>query len=217
MHLRRILRHNGLSLVLLALFLVTMVGQWLSGWHDLLDERRAHGSPPISAWEYLGTGHFHEATGENWESEFLQMGLFVALTSFLFQKGSPESHDPDKPTQTWPVTASSPWPVRRGGWWLWFYRYSLSLAFLALFLLSWTMHAVGGWCAVNDEQRQHGKPAMPFDSYVVSARFWFESLQNWQSEFLSLVAMVYLAVYLRHEGSAESKPVAAPHDEHGED
>jgi hypothetical protein len=42
-------------------------------------------------------------------------------------------------------------------------------------------------------------------------------MQNWQSEFLSLLAMVVLSIFLREKGSPESKPVAAPHWEHGED
>jgi hypothetical protein len=212
----RFLRDNGLSLVLLLLFLLTMTGQWLSGWCTYNEDRSEHGASAIGMWEYLATGHFFEATGENWESEFLQMGLFVVLTAILFQKGSPESHDPDKPQESLPVTDDSPWPVRRGGWWLVLYRYSLSLCFLALFLVSWSMHALGGLSEVNHEHRLHGQPTESLVDYLGSARFWFESFQNWQSEFLSLVAMVYLAVFLRHEGSAESKPVAAPHHEHGE-
>jgi len=51
--------------------------------------------------------------------------------------------------------------------------------------------------------------------YATSSRFWFESLQNWQSEFLSVGVMVWLAVYLRQRGSPESKPVHAPHAETG--
>jgi len=52
-------------------------------------------------------------------------------------------------------------------------------------------------------------------AYVTSARFWFESLQNWQSEFLAIGAMVWLSVYLRYRGSPESKPVHAAHHETG--
>ncbi len=47
--------------------------------------------------------------------------------------------------------------------------------------------------------------------YVASSQFWFESFQNWQSEFLSLAAMVALTIFLRQRGSPESKPVDAPH------
>ena len=51
--------------------------------------------------------------------------------------------------------------------------------------------------------------------YLVSPRFWFESFQNWQSEFLAIAAIVWLAVYLRQRWSPESKPVHAAHDETG--
>jgi hypothetical protein len=48
-----------------------------------------------------------------------------------------------------------------------------------------------------------------------TARFWFESLQNWQSEFLSVAVLVVLSVFLRQRGSPESKPVDPPHREPG--
>jgi hypothetical protein len=211
---RHPLRDNGLSLALLGLFLLSWIGQWLTGWHVCNEERRQHGQPALEALAYLGSGHFLEATGENWESEFLQMGVFVLLTAFLFQKGSPESNDPDHPEPERAVGPHSPWPLRRGGWWASVYRHSLSLAFLLLFLLSFAMHVAGGFIEYADDRREHGQPPSSCSAYLASSRFWFESLQNWQSEFLSLVTMVYLSVYLRQAGSAESKPVAAAHDEH---
>jgi len=51
--------------------------------------------------------------------------------------------------------------------------------------------------------------------YLGTAQFWFESMQNWQSEFLAVAAIVWASVYLRQRGSPESKPVAAPHHETG--
>jgi hypothetical protein len=212
--IHRFLRDNGLSLVLLLLFLSTWCGQWLAGWHEYNDEQSQHGRPTIGLAEYSWSGHFLEATGENWESEFLQMGLFVILTAFLFQKGSPESNDPDEPEERTPARPDSPWPVRRGGLLLALYRYSLSGAFVLLFILSLLMHALGGWEDFDRDQVAAGKPAPGLGGYLVSSRFWFESFQNWQSEFLSLLCMVYLSVYLRHQGSAESKPVEAPHHQH---
>jgi len=44
---------------------------------------------------YLGSGHFLSATFENWESEFLQMGMYVLLTVWLHQRGSAESRPLD--------------------------------------------------------------------------------------------------------------------------
>lgn len=73
------------------------------------------------------------AVFENWESEFLQMAAFVLLTVFLRQKGSPESKSiSEKDGKEFPVTAASPWPVRRGGWVLLLYQNSLSIALVVL-------------------------------------------------------------------------------------
>jgi hypothetical protein len=52
---------------------------------------------------------------------------------------------------------------------------------------------------------------------MATSRFWFESFQNWQSEFLSLWAMVVFTIFLRQRGSKESKPVATPHSESGDE
>jgi hypothetical protein len=49
--------------------------------------------------------------------------------------------------------------------------------------------------------------------YLTTSQFWFESMQNWQSEFVAVAAIVGLAIFLRQRGSAESKPVADPHRE----
>ena len=214
MMVRRVLRNQGLSLVLFLLFLLTWTGQWLAGWQHFNHEQEQHGQPALSATAYLGRGEFWQATGENWESEFLQMALFVVLTACLYQKGSPESNDPDAPEDDVPLTHDSPWPARRGGIWRALYRYSLSVAFAALFLASMIIHALGGWRVEQADDMRHAHPPSSFTEYLGSSRFWFESMQNWQSEFLSLVAMVFLSVYLRHDGSAESKPVNAPHDAH---
>lgn len=209
----RFFRHNGLTLVLATLFLVTWVAQAVTGWEVYNEERVEHGlAGAVAFGPYLLTGHFLEATGENWESEFLQMGLFVLLTACLFQKGSPESHDPDVPEEPEPpITRRSPWPMRAGGWWAVWYRSSLGSTFLLLFFAAWCLHAVGGWMDENEQRLAHHLAGASFGDYLGSARFWFESMQNWQSEFLSLVAMVFLSVYLRQKGSAESKPVTMPH------
>jgi hypothetical protein len=189
--------------------------------HD--DERRQHGEIPLSMGEYLRSGHFWEATAENWESEFLQMAAYVLFTVILYQKGSSESKDPgridavdrDPRDPHRKARADAPWPVRRGGWILKLYEHSLSLAFLALFLVSFWIHAAGGARARNAEELLHGGRPLTVREYLGTSQFWFESFQNWQSEFLSLVAMVVLSIWLRQRGSPESKPVDAPHAQTG--
>jgi hypothetical protein len=220
--MRRFWRHNGLSVVLLALFVVTLVGQSVAGHRHHNAEQREHGRPALGFVEYLGSPAFLEATMENWESEFLQMAAYVALTAVLFQKGSAESRDPDAPDdeetsrEPDPSREGAPGPVRRGGVALALYKHSLSLTFGALFVVTTALHAVGGAGEHNEEQAAHGaaERVTPL-GYLGTSRFWFESLQNWQSEFLSLAAMVLLTVWLREHRSPESKPVDAAHDETG--
>jgi hypothetical protein len=105
--------------------------------------------------------------------------------------------------------------VRRGGWVLKLYEHSLSIMFLLLFLASFILHAVGGADDYNSGQEAHGQPTVTVLGYLATSRFWFESFQNWQSEFLAVAVLVGASVYLREKGSPESKPVAEPHYETG--
>ncbi|CAN5462510.1 hypothetical protein BH09PLA1_BH09PLA1_36590 [soil metagenome] len=186
--------------------------QILFGLKTLNTERRDHGQADIALRRYLTTGHFIEATAENWESEFLQMGAFVWLTSFLFQKGSPESNDPDEhEEESPPVRSDSPWPARKGGWALAVYSRSLTIAFLLMFAISFALHALGGAWDYSESQIRHGQSPVSVREFLATSEFWFQSFQNWQSEFLSILAMVLLTIFLRQKGSPESKPVNAPH------
>ncbi len=219
----RFFRCNGLTLVMLALFFAILVGQSVVGQRENNNDQQEHGLPTLTYTEYLSSSHFLEATMENWESEFLQMFIFIVLTIFLFQKGSAESKDPDQDEAVDRDPRDSrhkpgtPWPVRRGGFVLNLYQNSLSLAFLVLFLLSFWLHAMGGAGEYNDEQKAHGSAARVTTlTYMETSRFWFESLQNWQSEFFSIGLMVLFTIWLRQKGSPESKPVDAPHAETGE-
>jgi hypothetical protein len=214
-------RNNSLTIAFLTLFLVAwLAGQVFTGLNVYNDERRDHGAPAIDLAQYLTTPHFLEATMENWESEFLQMFLYVALTAILFQRGSAESKDPDKreavdnpPDQS---KSDAPWPVRRGGLWLKLYSNSLGLAFLVLFMVSFVLHAAGGAGEYNETQRQHGEgEPVTVLQFMTTSEFWFQSLQNWQSEFLAVGSMVVLSIFLRQRGSPESKPVDAAHSDTG--
>src|SRR5688500_2209864 len=101
---------------------------------------------PLSFIQYLGSGHFLEPTFENWESEFLQMGLYVLLTVWLRQKGSSESKkiDEEEEVDREPKPGpEAPWPVNAGGLWLTLYKNSLTIAFFTLFLASFVLHALG--------------------------------------------------------------------------
>ena len=221
--MKRFLLDNGLSLVLFVLFFFTFLfGQSLTGHQHYNNEQQEHGQQTVGYLEYLGTGHFLEATMENWESEFLQMFFFVVLTVFLYQKGSAESKDPnkeedvDRDPRKSRNKKNAPWPVRKGGFILTLYEHSLSLAFLLLFLGSFYLHGVGGAIEYNEERQAHGEAEeVTTLGYMATSRFWFESLQNWQSEFLAVGSMVVFTIFLRERGSKESKPVDAPHSETG--
>ena len=95
------------------------------------------------------------------------------------------------------------------------YENSLTIALLLLFMLSFVLHAVGGVAEYNEEQAEHGGSQPSVIEFVGTSRFWFESFQNWQSEFFSIGALVVLGVFLRQKGSPESKPVDHPHWETG--
>ena len=217
----RWIHDRSLTLVMLGLFAVFLVGQIAAGWSEYNQGQSDHGLPAVTLFGYFTVGHFWEALFENWESEFLQMAAFISLTTFLYQKGSPESRRPgvtelvDADPREYAYLPGVPWPVKRGGWILTLYERSLGLALFLLFLLSWSGHAVGGWAEYRRDQALHGQVTAGLVDYVTSSRFWFESFQNWQSEFLSVAAMVWLAVYLRQRGSPESKPVHASHAETG--
>lgn len=212
----RFLKNNSLSLVLGALFLFALAGQAVSGWLTYNEEQREHAEQVARFGEYLANSHFLGAVFENWESEFLQMALFVALTVFLRQKGSPESKpvDGENAVDEVKITARSPAAARRGGWMLKLYQNSLTLALTALFLFSLIGHLVTGAGQYNADKREHGGITVTTSEYFLTPRFWYESFQNWQSEFLSIAVLVVFAVYLRQKGSPESKPVGSAHADH---
>jgi hypothetical protein len=215
-------KNNNLSIVIFVLFLLCLAGHSIAGWKVYNDEQRQHEQPEVSYVEFLGTSEFGETVFENWESEFLQMGAYVILTVFLYQRGSSESkkHDGTDEVEEDPDAhrndKDAPGPVRRGGWWLTLYKNSLSLAFLLLFLISFIGHAASGARKYNEEEREHGSTeTVSTMEYMVRPQFWYESFQNWQSEFLAVLAIVVLSIWLRQWGSPESKPVHAPHTETG--
>jgi hypothetical protein len=211
-------RDRGLLLANTGLFVVFFALMIVAGLQSYNNEQASHSGSVVSLWQYLQTGNFYEATFENWESEFLQMGMYVVLTAYLFQRGSSESKDPDQPApqDEEPRTAQhrdAPWPVRRGGVVLALYEHSLAGLFFAMFFASFALHAISGAAEYNEDQLEHGDSPISTLSYLTTSRFWFESMQNWQSEFLAVAFIVGASVYLREKRSAESKPVAAPHAE----
>lgn len=210
------LYRNSLSIVLIAFMLICLLGQFFTGWKTENKELAENGEALLSLGEYIHSGHFIQATFENWESEFLQMMVYVLLTVSLRQAGSSESksiegeEDVDKEPESHP---NAPWAVKKGGFWLKIYKHSLSLAFAILFIVTFILHFYGSLKDFNTEQMAKNKPVISAQEYIMESRFWFESFQNWQSEFLAVASIVILSIWLREKGSPESKPVDMAHDE----
>ena len=213
---RRFVRDNGLTLVLLTAFSACLLGQLVSGWlaqnQDLAWDGRA--GTTLSA--YAASSGFLSSVFENWESEFLQMAAYVVLTAMLFQRGSAESRDPDDPGRAGDDPDEpardprAPWPTHAGRIFGRIYANSLGLALGLLFLASFVLHWVASAAARVEEAALHGMPGGSLPSHLGDAQLWFESFQNWQSEFLSTAVLAVLTIFLRQRGSPESKPVAAP-------
>lgn len=181
----RWLRLRALLLVTLGLFAVFLVGLLLTGHAHENQDLADHGRPAQSLVQYAGSASFGEAVFENWESEFVQMGMYVLLTAYLVQKGSAESRPIGKPAPQ----DEDPAEHRDDP------------------------HAVTGARTYSEDQVLHGGQAVTTWQYAGSSQFWFESFQNWQSEFLAVAALIGGSIYLRQRRSPQSKPVHTPNSE----
>src|SRR5688572_29451863 len=209
--MRTLLRDNGLTITVLLLFAVSLACQSVAGLAKYNEDQQQHEKPAISYGQYVISPAFAESIFENWESEFLQMALFVWLTTFLYQRGSAESKDPDRTEavdddpRRHRKNKHAPKPVQQGGLVLRLYEHSLVLALAALFVVSFGLHLVGSTNAACHENLLHDQPCATMGEQLTSATFWFESFQNWQSEFLSIGVIVVFSIFLRQRGSPESK------------
>lgn len=221
-HVRKFFFENSLSIVLLTLFFVFLAGLSITGWIEQNNELVIHGQPAQNYLEYVGSGEFGEAVFENWESEFLQMWALVMLTIVLRQKGSADSKKLRGKTKVdtssrYSIIHASSAQTRRKAIAEFFRAHSLGLALLILFIVSFVLHALTGVTAYNQEAVAHGQPQFSLLQYVGSTRFWFESFQNWQSEFLAVGILLLLSIFLIERGSPESKPVGEGHAKTGSD
>lgn len=221
--MRRFLKENSLSLVFGLLFLAALVGQAFAGWHQLNDELLAEGLHQLSLGRYLTSATFAVDVTENWQSEYLQFLLYIVLTVWLVQRGSPESKpvkdagkESDERQKVGAYARSdSPKLARVGGLRTALYSRSLGIVMGTTFLLSWLVQSVSGWAAYNETRLQQLRDPISWGAYLVHSDFWARTLQNWQSEFLAVGSMAVLAIYLRQRGSPESKPVGSSHDATG--
>lgn len=215
----RELWHNySLSIVLVSIFIATLVGMSISGWYTANDEAQNFGEAAQSYVSYLGSGDFIEGVFENWESEFLQMWALVVFTIWLRQKGADDSKPlrgktPQDTSSRYSILRATTWPTQKRAIKHSLYSHSLSIALLLLFIGSFAMHAIGGSSMYNEEATRFGdsERVTPV-TYIGTSQFWYESLQNWQSEFFAVAVLLLLSIKLRERGSPESKPVGKTYD-----
>jgi hypothetical protein len=221
--MRAFVRHNSLSLFFGLLFVLTLVGQSVAGWHQFNALQSAEHLDTV-AWDaYVASSDFAVDVAENWQSEFLQFWLYLTATVWLLQKGSPESKeldkvgresDEDQKVGAYAEPGSPTW-AKSGGWRTRVYSSSLALVMGGIFIISWLVQSVAGWAAFNETRLQQLQDPVSWGSYLLNADFWARTLQNWQSEFLAVGTMVVFSVYLRQRGSSQSKPVGESHDSTG--
>jgi hypothetical protein len=217
--MRPFLRNNSLSLVFLGLFLAALVFQSIAGLADFNEDQVRHGDPEISYGRYLVSSEYATAVMENWQSEYLQFTLYVLLTVWLVQRGSPESKEVDKTGGESDedqkvgehAQPGSPRWARIGGVRRKLYENSLVIVMAMIWLGTWLSQSLTGVTEYNTDRLDHQEAPVSWAAYLTKPDFWEKTLQNWQSEFLAVGSMAILAVYLRQRGSPESKPVGAPH------
>jgi hypothetical protein len=220
---RAFLKHNGLSVFFLALFLAALIGQAFAGHADFNEDQLRHGDPTMSLGRYVLSSEFGTAVLENWQSEYLQFTLFILTTVWLLQRGSPESkplhkagRESDRDQKVGPhARKDSPRWAKVAGVRRALYENSLLIVMAAIWVGSWLAQSVTGVTEYNTERLDHHQLPVSWLDYLARPDFWEKTLQNWQSEFLAVGSMAILAVYLRQRGSPESKPVGAPHEATG--
>jgi hypothetical protein len=202
------IKENSLSIVLFALFVICISAQSLAGWRSQNEMLAAYGRAPVDYGHYVTSGTFLEGLASNWQAAVLQLGSLILFSGFLYQRGSPHSRDPRK--------AKPKDRKRQAGGFIWFYRNSLFLAFLLLFVLALALHVGVGAAAYNEDRSLVGQSPISVTAFLLSAKFWSTTLQTWQAEYLVIVIYLVFSVFLRQQDSAESKPVESSNETTGE-
>jgi hypothetical protein len=219
----RFVRENSLSIFFLVIFLASLAGQAIAGHAQFNHDQLLHHGDAISLGRYVTTSEFATDVAENWQSEYLQFTLYVLMTVWLLQRGSPESKQLDQAGRESEeeqkigehADPDSPRWARVGGLRTALYSNSLLIVMTMIWLLCWFAQSIAGVSAYNANQLDHQGATLSWLGYLGSSDFWDRTLQNWQSEFLAVGSMAVLSIYLRQRGSPESKPVGAPHEATG--
>ena len=166
-----------------------------------------HDGKTIGYWAYLKSPAFLEGVLVNWQAAILQLMCLITFGTFLYQKGATHSRSPQH-------RAHRHHRLKKLGDWT--YRNSLFLAFALLFLATFALHAYFGWRDYNSERELIRLPPISLGNFIVSAKFWFTTLQTWEAEFFAIGFYMVLSIFLRQEGSPESKPLNSSDQETGE-
>ncbi|HTV04719.1 MAG TPA: DUF6766 family protein [Acidobacteriaceae bacterium] len=202
------LHDHGLLLIFIFLFVAFLIGQAIAGSLAFNETRAAHGLVSVGYWSYIKTGNFLQGVFANWQAAILQLGSLIIFSVFLRARGAAHSIDPKKRghagrSSTHSKKTASGW---RAGW---VYRNSLSLAFVALFLVTFVLHLYSGAAAYNEQRALTHQAPLTVAAFSVSSKFWFSTLQTWEAEYMAIALYIFLTIFLRQEGSPESKRVDA--------
>nr|WP_295742200.1 DUF6766 family protein [uncultured Acidocella sp.] len=210
--LRKLWRDDGLSIAFFTLFILCLIPQGLTGWADYNGSLKSAHFPPVSLGAYLRTGNFLDGAFSNWQAAILQLAVLIAFSAVLRQKGAAHSRKPEgfghrslylrlRRRDTLADTL---------------YANSLSLAFIAMFIIAFGLHLLFGSWRYNEQQTLQHLPTLSTLSYAGSADFWFSVFQCWEAEFGAIGLYVVLSIFLRQENSPESKKVEARDGDTGE-
>jgi len=217
MKIRQFVHNNSLAVAVFSIFILAIGGMSITGWLSNNNSLEEHHQTQLSYASYVTSGEFIEGVFENWESEFLQMWALIILTKYLRQKGSADSKPlrgsmPQDTNPRYSIIGAKNWQQRKKAVKHSMYGHSLGLVMFLFFATSILFHAIGGAAAYNQENIVHGSETVSVIGYATSSQFWYESLQNWQSEFLAIGTLLVLSIKLRERGSPESKPVGKKFD-----
>lgn len=209
------IRDDSMSIALFGLFLLCIIGDSITGWLAYNQALREAHFGRLAFGAYLRTGQFLDGVFSNWQAAILQLAVLIAFGSLLRQKGAAHSRKPGS-EGTPPSVRTLEWKFSaRESVGQWLYANSLTLAFGVMFLASFAAHVIFGSMKHNEDQMLRHLPASPLSSYVVSPDFWSTVFRTWEAEFFAIGIYIVLSIFLRQEGSPESKPVDASDQQTG--
>jgi hypothetical protein len=205
----RWLQDHALSFTFALLFLASVAAQSVSGHFSYNSELSMYGLPPVGYFGYLTTGDFLDGIFTNWQAAVLQLFCLIVFGRKLREKGAAHSLKPKNEQR-------GKRKKQDGHDRSWIYRNSLSVAFAVLFGLCFAAHLVLGTAKYNGKLHLIRKPPISISSYSLTSNFWFTNFQTWEAEFAVIGIYVVFSIFLREEGSPESKPVDSSDHETGE-